>query len=172
MLCSLSHIFIICHGNHSKYVGNVHIVINMNCTTFYLKLFTESVIKDLNVKSFKKHVKLNYPIRNAKFIEISNLFAKDTILFVESDLVDEDYSYSNIVETGVFGGEFPSQMAYFGYGGNIENNKKIKIRDSKSLINEFTIKVSTIQNNNFSRDEIFLSFVCVNIYHEATNPCC
>ena len=65
----------------------------MDCTTFNLKLFTESEIKDLNVKSFEKTVKLYNPIRNAKFIEISNLFAKDTILFVECDLVDGDYSY-------------------------------------------------------------------------------
>ena len=139
----------------------------MECTQFFIKLFTESVVEDLKVKSFEKTVKLYKPIRNAKFIEISNLFAKDTILFVECDLVDEYYSYTNIVETGVFRKEkeFPSKIAYVGYGGNTSKDK-IKIDDSKSLINEFSIKVSTIQNNNFSRDEIFLSFICVKIFHE------
>ena len=139
-------------------------IINMNSTQFYIKLY--GVTNSSKSRIVESIVKLDYPIRNAKFLKISNIFTKNAIIVVECDLVDKVKVNTNIGESNA-SSVFPSKIAYVGYGGISGNDDMVKIDDSKSLINEFTISVRNLRVGSFFyRNDIENAFVKIEIYYE------
>ena len=133
----------------------------MNFTYFYIKLNSgENLIK---TKEFNSTIKLTRPIRNAKFLKISNIFSNRSILLVKCDLIEQNCSLTNIDASE--GLTSPSQITFLGYGGTTSDDL-IKIDPSRSLINEFTISVKNLNDFYFYRNEIQLAFIKIKIYHE------
>ena len=110
---------------------------------------------------------MNYPIREAKFVKISNIFIKDTILLVECDLVDRNFLYTNIIDSKKYDNSnvFDSQIVFIGHGK--DSSEKMKIDVSKSLINEFTISVKNLNGKPFDSIEIEDASIKIKIYHES-----